>query len=35
MQYDTDAIIVGGGFAGMTTARELSQRGIRATVVEA
>ncbi|MFD6061222.1 flavin monoamine oxidase family protein [Rhodococcus wratislaviensis] len=35
MQYDTDAIIVGGGFAGMTTARELTQRGIRATVVEA
>ena len=35
MQYDTDVIIIGGGFAGITAARELTQRGARATILEA
>lgn len=35
MQYDADVIIVGGGFTGITAARELTQQGVRATVLEA
>jgi monoamine oxidase len=34
-EFDTDVVIVGGGFAGVTAARELRQRGVRATIVEA
>ncbi|QSE92637.1 FAD-dependent oxidoreductase [Rhodococcus pseudokoreensis] len=34
MNYDTDVVIVGGGFAGITAARELTQRGITATILE-
>jgi monoamine oxidase len=32
---DTDVVIVGGGFAGITAARELRQRGVRTTLLEA
>lgn len=35
MRYDTDVVIIGGGFAGITAARELAQRGVRTTVLEA
>jgi monoamine oxidase len=35
MQYDTDVIVVGGGFAGLTAARELTRHGYRVTLVEA
>ncbi|BAH51451.1 putative oxidoreductase [Rhodococcus opacus B4] len=35
MHHDTDVIIVGGGFAGITAARELTRRGIGATILEA
>lgn len=34
-KYDTDVIVVGGGFAGMTAARELTQRGASVVVIEA
>ena len=34
-EYDTDVVIVGGGFAGVTAARELRQRGVRVTLLEA
>ena len=34
-EFDTDVVIVGGGFAGVTTARELRQRGVRTTLLEA
>lgn len=33
--YDTDVVIVGGGFAGVTAARELRQHGVRVTLLEA
>ena len=35
MGHDTEVIVIGGGFAGITAARELSQRGVRTTVLEA
>ncbi|TWE28769.1 flavin monoamine oxidase family protein [Prauserella muralis] len=35
MHYDCDVVIVGGGFAGVTAARELVRRGIRTTLLEA
>lgn len=33
--YDTDVIVIGGGFAGLTAARELVQNGTKVTVLEA
>jgi monoamine oxidase len=33
--FDTDVVIVGGGFAGVTAARELRQRGVRVVLLEA
>ncbi|MDN3460712.1 NAD(P)/FAD-dependent oxidoreductase [Rhodococcus sp. APC 3903] len=33
--YDSDVIVVGGGFAGVTAARELTQRGTSVVVLEA
>ena len=33
--YDSDVIIVGGGFAGVTAARELRQHGMRVALLEA
>ncbi|WP_257015743.1 NAD(P)/FAD-dependent oxidoreductase [Rhodococcus sp. ACS1] len=35
MHYDTDVIVVGGGFAGITAARELTRQGVRTVVLEA
>lgn len=35
MHHDTDVIVVGGGFAGVTAARELTQQGASVTVLEA
>ncbi|MBB3664571.1 monoamine oxidase [Prauserella sediminis] len=35
MQNDSDVIVVGGGFAGVCAARELSRAGLRTTVLEA
>ena len=35
MQPDADVVIVGGGFAGVTAARELNRRGLSAVVLEA
>lgn len=34
-RYDTDVVIVGGGFAGVTAARELRQHGVRVALLEA
>ncbi|MGW0038237.1 NAD(P)/FAD-dependent oxidoreductase [Gordonia sp. NPDC003376] len=34
-QFDTDVVVVGGGFAGTAIARELSQNGVSVTVLEA
>ncbi|UOT03254.1 FAD-dependent oxidoreductase [Rhodococcus opacus] len=34
-QYDTDVIVVGGGFTGVTASRELTQRGAKVIVLEA
>ena len=34
-EHGLDAVIVGGGFAGVTTARELTMRGRTAVLVEA
>nr|WP_290369291.1 NAD(P)/FAD-dependent oxidoreductase [Rhodococcus fascians] len=35
MKLDTDVVVIGGGFAGITAARELTQQGVRTTVLEA
>jgi monoamine oxidase len=34
-EFRTDVVLVGGGFAGVTAARELTQRGVSVTLVEA
>lgn len=34
-EFDADVVIVGGGFAGVTAARELSQNGVSVVVLEA
>lgn len=33
--FDTDVVVIGGGFAGVTAARELTQRGARVVLLEA
>lgn len=35
MRYETDVVVIGGGVAGLTAARELVRRGQRVTVLEA
>ncbi|MGQ4601388.1 FAD-dependent oxidoreductase [Nocardia sp. R6R-6] len=35
MECDTEVVVVGGGFAGLTAARELTRRGIEVVVLEA
>ena len=34
MEYDTEIVVVGGGFAGLTAARELTRRGIEVVILE-